>query len=325
MAPPNQGGATHHLAWARQNAERKRELSMSDAESRTISPKAPARASAEACVYWLQSLADGVRFMTAASQHPLAESLQPLVSIEQAAANTGAPILCLDSPHPVGRERDHRIRRGNLEPLLAVARDLHAQGFMLVIEDALRSPQTQRHAAASRLLARRVGEMLACADPNAGDQAIVERLGAICAATPITAGHVAGAAVDVSVRAADGSELDRGAGYLDLSERMPMSSPFVEAEQARARELITAAMARQGFIAYPFEFWHYSRGDVLAALASGSSDPAIYGPVHASADGSVTPVEDLQAPLGDPAALVSAVRAAIREVQASSDREPGNG
>lgn len=302
-----------------------RGLSMPDAESRTISPKEFATVSQQACAYWLQSLADGARFMAAASEHPLAECLEPLVSIEEAVARTGAPIVCLDSPHPVGRARDHRIRRGNLEPLLAVSRDLHAQGFMLVVEDALRSPQTQRDAAASRLLARRVGEMLACADPKAGDRKIVERLGTICAATPITAGHVAGAAVDVSVRRADGSELDRGAVYLDLSERMPMSSPFVEAEQARARELITAAMARQGFIAYPFEFWHYSRGDVLAALASGSSDPAIYGPVHAAADGSVTPVDDLQAPLGDPAVLVSAVRAAICEALTGLVAEASNG
>ncbi len=298
---------------------------MSDAESRTIPPKMPAGASPEAGAYWLQTLAEGVRFMAAASEHPLAECLEPLVSIAEAAVGTGAPIVCLDSPHPVGRAREHRIRRGNLEPLLAVARSLHAQGLTLVIEDALRSPQTQRDVAVSRLLARRVGEMLAWVDPNAGDQEIVEHLGVICAATPITAGHIAGAAVDVSVRRADGRELDRGAAYLDLSERMPMSSPFVEAEQAGARDLVTAAMAKQGFIAYPFEFWHYSRGDVLAALASGSSDPAIYGPVQAAADGSVTPVEDLQTPLGDPAALVGAVRAAIREAQASSVREAGNG
>jgi D-alanyl-D-alanine dipeptidase len=301
------------------------ELSMPDAESRTILPKTPARANPEAGAYWLATLAEGARFMAAASEHPLAECLEPLVSIEEAAARTGAPIVCLDSPHPVGRARDHRIRRGNLEPLLAVARSLHAQGFMLVVEDALRSPQTQRDAAASQLLARRVGEMLTWADPNAGDQEIVQHLGVICAATPITAGHVAGAAVDVSVRRADGSELDRGALYLDLSERMPMSSPFVDAEQARAREFVTAAMARHGFVAYPFEFWHYSRGDVLAAVASGSSDPAIYGPVHVGADGSVTPVEDLQAPLGEHTALVGAVRAAIREVVTGSVRDESNG
>lgn len=296
---------------------------MPNAESRAISMRTPVGASPKACAYWLARLADGARFMAAAGEHPVAECLEPLVSIEEAAARTGAPIVCLDSPHPVGRARDHRIRRGNLDPLLAVAHDLRAQGLTLVIEDALRSPETQRHAAASQLLARRVGQMLAWADPYAGDREIVERLGAICAATPITAGHVAGAAVDVSVRRVDGSELDRGAPYLDLSERMPMSSPFIDTQQAQARALVTAAMARQGFVAYPFEFWHYSRGDVLAALASGSSDSAIYGPVHAAADGSVAPVQEPQAPLGDPASLVAAVRAAIREAQSSSARETG--
>lgn len=286
-----------------------------------IDPDGHAAASSHACgrsearAYWLESLTAGVRFMATADGHPLAECLESLVSIPAAAAAAGVPIDCLDSPHPVGRARDHRIRRANVEPLLAVAGDLHSQGLTLVIEDALRSSQTQRDAASSATVLRAYGEVLAWIDPQASDRQIIERLGVICAATPITAGHTAGAAVDVSVRRADGSDLDRGGVYLDFTERMPMASPFVDAEQAHVRELITAAMAKQGFVAFPFEFWHYSRGDVLAAVASGSSEPARFGPVDVAPDGSVSPVRDVHAPLGEPAAIVSAVRAAIHEAR----------
>lgn len=283
---------------------------MIDANEPTPSPAT--QAGPEPRSYWIESLNAGAQFMATASMHPLTECLEPLVSISDAAAEEDVPIVCLGTPHPAGdRIRDHRIRAGNVQPLLNVARALDAQGLTLVIEDALRTPQTQRASAGSGLALRAYGEMLAWVDPDASDKQIVERLAVICAATPITAGHIAGAAVDVSVRRADGSELDRGGPYLDLSQRMPMASPFIGAEQAAARALITDAMASQGFVAYPFEFWHYSRGDVLAAVASGSSEPAIYGPVHVAADGAVSPVENVQEPLANRIELVGAVRAAI--------------
>ena len=57
-----------------------------------------------------------------------------------------------------------------------------------------------------------------------------------------------------------------------------MASPFVLESQAEARHEITAIMADHGFLAYPFEFWHYSAGDVLAACIAGRG-LARFGPV----------------------------------------------
>jgi zinc D-Ala-D-Ala dipeptidase len=286
------------------------ELSMAGLEAGTASSAPDVRA------YWIEALAAGARFMEAANARPLVECHEPLVSIPVAAEAAGVPIACPRSPHRTGRPRDHRIRSGNVEPLLGVALDLHEQGLTLVIEDALRSLETQRGAVSSHAVLLAFGEMLARVDPDASDREIVARLGAIIAATPKTAGHVAGAAVDVSVLRADGTHLDLGGPYLDFSERMPMASPFVSGEQAEARELIASAMARRGFSAYPFEFWHYSRGDSLATVACDAADPARYGPVHVASDGSVSPVPNVCDPLSEPAVLAEAVRLAMRDAGA---------
>jgi hypothetical protein len=113
--------------------------------------------------------------------------------------------------------------------------------------------------------------------------------------------------VDVSVRYGDGSELDRGASYPNWSEQMPMDSPFVTPEQAAARRYINEAMAEQGFVALPFEFWHYSRGDTVAAVSSGDATPARFGPVVVDARGAVKPVLR-RARFNDPATLLRLLR-----------------
>lgn len=267
---------------------------------------------ADEAAYWIAALDDATRFMAAAGRHPVAESLEPVVPIVPRAAAAGVRLVCLDTPHPAGRARDHRLRVSNVEPLLAAAAAFADAGYTLVIEDALRSVDTQRATAASSAVIGALASVMADADPRASDERIVERLAAVVAATPKTAGHVAGAAVDVSVRDTQGRELDRGARYLDLSARMPMASPFVSEHQRAARALISEVMDRHGFAAYPAEFWHYSRGDALAAVALDSAEAAVFGPVHVADDGRVTAVQDVHAPLNEAARIVAAIRSSMR-------------
>lgn len=105
---------------------------------------------------------------------------------------------------------------------------------------------------------------------------------------------MSGSALDISVFEREcGKEVDRGGPYITLSEITPMGSPFLTAQARRNREEITALMARYGFVAYPWEFWHYSSGDAYAEQLTGSGRAARYGTVHcAPGGGAVTPVED---------------------------------
>ena len=94
-----------------------------------------------------------------------------------------------------------------------------------------------------------------------------------------------------------GSELDRGGPYIELSEITPMDCPFVTPEQSASRRAITEVFDEFGFAAYPYEFWHYSRGDLQEAALHRTGQPARYGPVSFDpADGKVTPVPDALEP-----------------------------
>jgi len=80
--------------------------------------------------------------------------------------------------------------------------------------------------------------------------------------------HSFGMAVDVTLRDAEGRELDMGSGF---DEMTPASHPALEAEQlARgaitrahiaAREMLRGAMAAGGFVGIPNEWWHFDHGD----------------------------------------------------------------
>lgn len=92
--------------------------------------------------------------------------------------------------------------------------------------------------------------------------------------------HMSASAIDVSVfRREDGTEVWRGNPYLEMSERTPMRLPFVDEESLNRLE-ITAMLEAQGFVHFPFEFWHFNKGDAMGNLLTGVKQPGRYGPVH---------------------------------------------
>jgi D-alanyl-D-alanine dipeptidase len=80
--------------------------------------------------------------------------------------------------------------------------------------------------------------------------------------------HSFGMAVDVTLARADGTELDMGTGFDDMS---PLSHPALEADflasgelgqaQAANRRLLREAMAHGGFVGIDSEWWHFDCGD----------------------------------------------------------------
>jgi hypothetical protein len=123
---------------------------------------------------------------------------------------------------------------------------------------------------------------------------MLKRVAALTAIRPKVGTHMSGSAIDISVfEESTGEEIDRGGPYLEMSELTPMSSPFVSRCARENREQITAIMQRHGFIAYPFEFWHYNSGDCYAEFLTGSGQPGRYGAIHFDqTDGTIKPVAD---------------------------------
>jgi hypothetical protein len=130
--------------------------------------------------------------------------------------------------------------------------------------------------------------------------------------------HMSGSAIDISVfHRDDGREVWRGNPYLEMSERTPMRSPFVEPEAIENRLAITAMMEAHGFMHFPFEFWHFNKGDAGGHILTGNPAPCRYGAVNwNSQTNEVTPVADPLMPLNPLPVIENEISAAMKRAQA---------
>ena len=98
---------------------------------------------------------------------------------------------------------------------------------------------------------------------------------------PEVAPHVAGAAIDVTLCTADGTELELGtqvnATPPEHGEECFTDAPGITARAGDNRRLLINAMTATGFVNYPTEWWHWSYGDRYWAFAMGAPH-ARYGP-----------------------------------------------
>jgi D-alanyl-D-alanine dipeptidase len=101
-------------------------------------------------------------------------------------------------------------------------------------------------------------------------------------APPEVAPHVAGAAVDVTLCAEDGTELPMGtpvnASPEESDNACYMAATNISARERDNRNLLSAALTAAGLVNYPTEWWHWSYGDRYWAFVS-SRRAARYGPV----------------------------------------------
>lgn len=98
---------------------------------------------------------------------------------------------------------------------------------------------------------------------------------------PEIAPHSAGAAVDLTLVDADGTELDMGTAVNDSPEESAgacyTAAPGISTRARANRELLGTALTAAGLVNYPTEWWHWSYGDRYWALATDAAH-AIYGP-----------------------------------------------
>lgn len=239
--------------------------------------------------------------MQGAMQHPVQECLEPVARLDQAVTTAGVDIAFSARPHATGGPRLYLLRASIIDDLLRVGEELNRRGRRLVIEDCLRTPQMQRQLAQSPHVIERVADRTSWEVGGGAPplELFVRRLGVLVAPNAKVGTHMSASAVDVSVvDRGTGVELERGGRYLEISELTPMASPFASAVERSIRDEVTECMAAQGYVAYPFEFWHYSKGDVFERVCRNSPEPARYGAVEVDLEtDTVTPLADPMAPL----------------------------
>ncbi|MDG3440333.1 D-alanyl-D-alanine dipeptidase [Nitrospirillum amazonense] len=112
-----------------------------------------------------------------------------------------------------------------------------ALGLRLRIFDAYRPPQAQW------ALWGALPDPIFIADPREGSN------------------HTRGVAVDLTLAQGDGTPLDMGTGFDDMSPRAYHSDDTVPAEVQRNRALLLGIMAVAGWTHYMSEWWHYQLPD----------------------------------------------------------------
>lgn len=228
---------------------------------------------------------------------PIVESGEPLVDIPTAPFAFTAPHPYLALGAPYGGATPWRLRRRVLDALRHAGALLAARrpGWRLQLFDAYRPVPVQGFMVwrEFRLQARLLGHSLdAFADPADLERRAPD-LHAVLAravftfwgmpsddpATPPP--HSTGAAIDLTLRDASGREVDMGCPIDETSARAypdfyaEALAPELRTVHAH-RELLNDVMTAAGFSRHGNEWWHFSRGDQMAALAQGEPF-AIYG------------------------------------------------
>jgi D-alanyl-D-alanine dipeptidase len=269
--------------------------------------------------FWTAQLEAGHAFMQRMLGYPVQESGEPVVSLRQAADAAGVTVAFSDSQIAGSFPRQFLLREGLVPAFVAAAGEMNQRGWILKVEDGYRTAEMQKHLCLApgvldQALAKVIWE-LGGALPS--PELFFRRLLVLTATTPKTGTHMSASAIDISVlRQTDGLELDRGGPYIEMSELTPMLSPFVSAAATRQRARISQVMETHGFVAYPYEFWHYSQGDAYDEFLRDSGQPARYGAVAVDlTTGHVTPLQNPTASLHAPADFRQAMEDALRRLR----------
>ena len=268
--------------------------------------------------YWTRQLDEAYDFMTRALEYPVAECGEPLASLPDAASTASVEVVFATTKAVDDLDRLMFLRQGLIEPFVGAAREMNERGWVLKVEDALRTPLLQKKLARKPVV---FDAILQAVIWETGGQVpsvqfMARRVAGLSAANAKVGTHVAGCAIDISVLDRDtGAELDRGGPYIEISALTPMASPFASPEARRNREQITAVMAAHGFVAYPYEFWHYNQGDAYDELINNTRRPARYGPIDFDPlTSSVTPIANPTEPLNSPAEIEWEISQALQRL-----------
>jgi len=268
--------------------------------------------------YWTEQLELGFEMVKQLLEFPVDECGEGLASLPEAVGRAGVEIQFSQTPIAGTLPRLFFVRESLVDSVLAIGRQMNQRGWILRIEDGFRTIPMQR------LLGRKPEVFDAilrkCVWETGGQlptpELFFRRASVMVANFPKVGTHMSASAIDISVFQRDGQEVWRGGPYLEVSERTPMRSPFISAEELRNREAITDIMESYGFMHFPFEYWHYNQGDAGAHILTNNPAPARFGPIHWDPEtNQVTPVSDPLEPLNPLPIIEAEIAAAIERAE----------
>lgn len=268
--------------------------------------------------YWTCQLEEAHAFMMRVMKHPVIECGEKLVLLNSAATEANVEVAFSTQPHVQGLPRLFVLRQGQISKFLKAAQEMNRRGWILKVEDAFRNYTMQKYIGRTPTVFDAIlKKVLWEREGRTPDPAFMfRRILTLTAQMPKIGTHMSGSAIDISVLdRVTGREVNRGGAYCEMSERTPMKSPFISAAAKRNREAISMIMGDAGFVAYPYEFWHFSSGDAYEHILRGSGAAAQYGAVDwDQGTGKLTPITDPTQPLNALIEIEAEIQASLQRV-----------
>jgi len=165
------------------------------------------------------------------------------------------------------------LRNSVANALLVAIVNLNKEGFIVKIESMYRSMAQQKEKFTKRV------QTVKTQYPDKSIPEIKKIANIYTAGISILAAHTAGAAVDVVLMNEDQKIINMGSNYPQGVSESYTEYPHLTEKVKSLRKTLCNAMANEGLVNYPFEWWHFSMGDVCAAYLKGQKI-AIYGPLE---------------------------------------------
>lgn len=251
--------------------------------------------------YWAEQMEQGYAMVQDLLAFPVVECGERFSSLPDTAAKAGVEMLFSTSKIAGNLDRIYFMRESLTREVVEIGRDMNERGWVLKIEEGFRTLEMQGQLVRKPEVFDAI--LQKCIWENGGEippvEMVFRRAIVMVANIPKIGSHMSGSAIDISVfHRDDGTEVWRGNAYLEISERTPMRSPFISPQDLENRLAITEMMESRGFMHFPFEFWHFNKGDAGGHLLTGNSAPCRYGPVNWDPEtNEVTPVRDPMTPL----------------------------
>ncbi len=265
--------------------------------------------------FWADQMEQGYALVEQLLVFPVDECGESFASLTEAADSSGVEMRFSTSRIAGDLDRVFFMRESLVDDVMAIGRDMNERGWVLKIEDGFRSLEMQRALVRKPEVFDAI--LQKCIWEKGGQIPSVEfvfrRAIVMVANVPKIGTHMSGSAIDISVFQRDsGEEVWRAGPYLEMSELTPMRSPFIAEADLQNRLEITAMMESHGFMHFPFEFWHYNKGDAGAHILTGNPDPARFGPVNWDPEtNTVTAVPTFMDPLNPLSVIEEEIAAAM--------------
>ena len=156
---------------------------------------------------------------------------------------------------------------------IQAAANFNKRNLTLKLESAYRSINEQKQRFTKRFL------LMKNKYPEKSNNELLKLANTYTAGILILAAHTAGAAVDVILLDKNRMPLNFGTPYPLGTAKSVTNYPNLQKKIKDNRKILKEGMEKYGFINYPFEYWHYSIGDVYASHIK-KQKYAIYGPVN---------------------------------------------